>query len=154
VDDLMLGEFFRAYSQYGLAGLLARIIPCRASVSLYGFDPFGAVYPCWDVMGNPKERIGSYSGDGIVLTKRAAEWRARSLANMPACIGCKYVFFHRGGCAAHPLPFGGTPCSARCVGYEDVFMSVTRTFCLEGKFEKEFCAASELGEPMVSPALC
>ncbi len=147
----------RTYPRRGLAGLLTQIIFCNASVSNYGFDPSGAVYPCWDVIGDPKEQIGSYSADGIALNERAEAWWGRSLAKIPQCLDCKYIFFHRGGCAAAPLNFGGTPSSALCGPYENDFIRIVSRFCLAGKFEEEMEKASvegEMEQPEAASALC
>jgi len=155
--DYKIEAFLRAYSEHGLAGLLTNIVVCNASVFSYQFDPLGAVYPCWNVIGDPKEQIGAYSVDGISLNERATEWWERSLAKIPKCLDCKHIFFHRGGCPEAPLHFGGTPCSALCGSYEDDFIRMIRNYCLAGKFEKEVekdSVEGEMEQPEAASALC
>jgi uncharacterized protein len=73
-------------------------------MAMYLFDPFGDIYPCWEVIGHPEHRIGRY-GPGVVEldAKAVHQWHHRSVVLIPACRSCPYLFFCGGGCEAFAL---------------------------------------------------
>jgi len=74
---------------------------CGSNLSMYLFDPFGDIYPCWEVIGHPKHRIGTYGPGFLELDPRSmGQWHARSVVEILACRSCAYLFFCGGGCEA------------------------------------------------------
>lgn len=122
------------YLAKGLAGLANTIEYCTAnSGGMHIFDPFGDVYACWNVVGVPAERIGSYRGRSIERTQRGEEWAGRRPSHIPECSSCKYVMFHFGGCAALPVTAGKGLHSPACSGFADSFIALGSKFFATGK---------------------
>jgi uncharacterized protein len=136
------------YIKHGVEALLLDVVGCSASTSLYVFDPLGAIYPCYDVSGNLREQIGSYSAEGIVLNERSHAWWSRSLSDIPECVDCKYVLFDRGGCPAAATELGCSPASNFCGSYENDFLLITRELCRRGRIEEMFAATQDQTTPV------
>lgn len=74
---------------------------CGSNMAMYLFDPFGDIYPCWEVIGHREHRIGTYGPGFLQLDAGAVEhWHDRSVVQIPACRSCPYLFFCGGGCGA------------------------------------------------------
>lgn len=74
---------------------------CGSNMAMYLFDPFGDVYPCWEVIGHPELRIGHYGTGFLELDADALrEWHHRSVVEIQSCRSCPYLFFCGGGCEA------------------------------------------------------
>ena len=74
---------------------------CGSNMAMYLFDPFGDIYPCWEVIGHPHHRIGIY-GPGLLEFDMGAlnQWHHRSVVQISDCQSCPYLFFCGGGCEA------------------------------------------------------
>ena len=73
---------------------------CSACCGLYIFLPDGTISSCWDSLGEKCSYIGCYSEEGLFLYINKTNYRFnRSVANIPACLDCKYCFVCAGGCA-------------------------------------------------------
>jgi len=67
---------------------------CGSNTGMYLFDPFGDLYPCWDVVGRREFKIGSFFPDGLQLDPEAQQpWLGRTVAEIPECRRCKYALF-------------------------------------------------------------
>ncbi len=88
---------------------------CGSNMAMYLFDPFGDIYPCWEVIGHPEHRIGQY-GPGLleVDSKAVHRWHHRSVVRIPACRSCPYLFFCGGGCEALALRSTGDSNQPSC----------------------------------------
>jgi len=74
---------------------------CGSNMAMFLFDPFGDIYPCWEVIGQPEHRIGTYGPGRLDLDETAVDgWHRRSVVEIPACRSCAYLFFCGGGCEA------------------------------------------------------
>ena len=74
---------------------------CGSNMAMYLFDPFGDIYPCWEVVGHPEHRIGLYGPGFLELDPLALhKWHHRSVVKIRACRPCPYLFFCGGGCEA------------------------------------------------------
>ncbi len=74
---------------------------CGSNMAMYLFDPFGDIYPCWEIIGRPEHRIGRYGPGLLTLDPEALRrWHHRSVVQIPACRSCPYLFFCGGGCEA------------------------------------------------------
>lgn len=148
--NLLITRKLNTYIKYGVEALLLDVVGCTANTSLYIFDPAGAVYPCFNVCGNPREQIGTYSAEGLVLNERAHVWWSRSLSDIPECVDCKYVLFDRGGCPDAANEFNHSPASNFCGSYENDFLLITRELCRRGRIEEMFASTQN----QVTPAQC
>jgi len=75
---------------------------CSASCGMYIFLPDGTISCCWDSLGEEYSCIGNYSEKGLFVNKdKAAHRFNRSVANMPACLDCKYCLVCAGGCSQY-----------------------------------------------------
>jgi len=74
---------------------------CGSNMAMYLFDPFGDIYPCWEVIGHPEHRIGVYGPGFLELDPKALhQWHHRSVVQIQTCRSCPYLFFCGGGCEA------------------------------------------------------
>jgi len=74
---------------------------CGSNMAMYLFDPFGDIYPCWEVIGHPEHRIGLYGPGLLELDPQAIQkWHHRSVVRIRTCRSCPYLFFCGGGCEA------------------------------------------------------
>lgn len=122
-----------SYVQGGLTKLGPGTEYCSATAGMHLFDPLGDVFACWEVVGRPSERIGTYSSEGIAYNQRCVDWRQRSPADIPECTNCKYVMFHFGGCAA--MVADKDLLSPACNGFQDEFTLVSRDFFATEKYK-------------------
>ena len=95
---------------------------CGSNMSMLVFDPFGDIYPCWEVIGHPLHRVGTYGPGRHRLDARAAEaWHARSVVEIPACGSCAYLFFCGGGCEAFAFQRTGRLDAPHCFRFPEHF---------------------------------
>lgn len=77
---------------------------CGAQVNGFVFDPFGKIYPCWEIVGKTNYQIGDYNKENIVWNNSVlAKWREHDILSLTSCRHCKYALLCGGGCAAHNL---------------------------------------------------
>ncbi len=95
---------------------------CGANMAMYLFDPFGDIYPCWEVIGHPEHRIGVY-GPGLLALRPEAQdrWHDRSVVRIPACRTCPYLFFCGGGCEAFAFRTADDFNSPHCAHFPEHF---------------------------------
>jgi uncharacterized protein len=91
---------------------------CGSNMAMYLFDPFGDIYPCWEVIGHPAHRIGIY-GPGLLEFDRGAlnQWHHRSVVQISACQSCPYLFFCGGGCEAFAYKTTGSLDQPHCFDF-------------------------------------
>jgi uncharacterized protein len=87
-------------------------------MAMYLFDPFGDIYPCWEVIGHPAHRIGIY-GPGLLEFDTGAlkQWHHRSVVQISACQSCPYLFFCGGGCEAFAYKTTGSLDQPHCFDF-------------------------------------
>ncbi|OIO98751.1 MAG: hypothetical protein AUK03_00855 [Anaerolineae bacterium CG2_30_64_16] len=74
---------------------------CGSNAGMYLFDPFGDLYPCWDVVGRAEYKIGSFFPGGLRLDSDALDpWLTRTITQIPECRTCPYALFCGGGCTS------------------------------------------------------
>lgn len=97
---------------------------CGSNVSMVLFDPFGDIYPCWEVIGHPEHRIGRYGPGFLDLDPGSVErWHARSVVEIPACRSCAYLFFCGGGCEAFAYQATGRFDESHCFDFPRHFQT-------------------------------
>lgn len=107
---------------------------CGAQLNGYVLDPLGAIYPCWDMVGNKEFIIGNYLGTSIrwddnVLNK----WHNQNITTDPICRICKYSLFCGGGCVAHS--FNGD--RSHCAYFKEIFkLAATKAYDKSSNYSK------------------
>lgn len=130
---LQVGPGFGSYERYAKDTLLncvtanggfpfSRIANCAAETGLLMFDPLGDVYSCWEEIGNPVRRVGTYGPDGILFEHAIAkEWLTRFPGAIEDCSRCPYALIHSSGCAMHARAISGTMFAAACESFKEYF---------------------------------
>ena len=99
---------------------------CGSEGGMLVIDPFGKLYPCWDVVATEGTAVGFtdlQSGRFLMgLTK--AKWRTRTSDLLPACETCPYVFICRGGCASRAFASHGSYFREYCGEAKEIFAFV------------------------------
>lgn len=91
---------------------------CGSNMAMYLFDPFGDIYPCWEVIGHPEHRIGTYGPGSLELDAEAVrQWHLRSVVQIPSCQICPYLFFCGGGCEAFAYQATGSLKQPHCLEF-------------------------------------
>ncbi|MEN2774754.1 radical SAM protein [Acetivibrio clariflavus] len=87
-------------------------------------DPYGFLYPCWEVIGDEQHIIGKIEGGKFVYNDNFSYWSDRSVNKIEQCSTCAYGMFCGGGCPAHAKSIEGDIYKAHCEQYSDVFNEV------------------------------
>jgi uncharacterized protein len=91
---------------------------CGSNMAMYLFDPFGDIYPCWEVIGHPEHRIGIYGPGFVDLDPEAVgRWHHRSVVKIRTCQSCAYLFFCGGGCEAFAYRATGSLDQPHCFSF-------------------------------------
>lgn len=88
-------------------------ISCTAQSGGYVFDPFGNIYPCWEVVGKKDFVKGVYSKEGIVWNNNVLhKWQNTDISQKEPCKHCKYALLCGGGCPYYSMLKGqNTQCA-------------------------------------------
>lgn len=79
--------------------LLFMPITCVAQANGHILDPFGNIYPCWEVIDDKTNIKGHYSKNGIVWNDVVKKkWEATDIVDYTPCDHCKYALICGGGC--------------------------------------------------------
>ena len=77
---------------------------CGSQVNGFIFDPFGKIYPCWEMVGKEAFQIGDYNSEDIKWNNSVLKkWRDKNILTLNSCRYCKYALLCGGGCAARNL---------------------------------------------------
>jgi uncharacterized protein len=96
---------------------------CAANSGNYIFAPDGNIYTCWESVGLPNSRIGSYmTKQGLVFDKESVDkWYSRCTALIPECLDCAFCLVCGGGCAQFAEYNNGTLYKNYCDDFEQTF---------------------------------
>jgi uncharacterized protein len=99
---------------------------CGAACNIYVFDPFGYIYPCNNVVGQPEHAIGRF-WPTLEWNDQVRElWHQRSIENMPECLKCRYALFCGGGCLYRALVDNGELYQPHCDDFAKSFAEFVR----------------------------
>ena len=74
-------------------------IGCAAQTNGYVLDPFGKIYPCWEVVGKNEYVEGVYSKNSVEWNEDIVRrWRYTNIGQKEPCKHCKYALICGGGC--------------------------------------------------------
>lgn len=106
---------------------------CGANMGMYTVDPFGDIYPCWDVLNDKEEVIGSIdiSKGEFVFNNSHERWKERTVDKIEDCKKCKYMLFCGGGCAAQAKVISNDINRAFCDDFQFIFDEVAVDVCEE-----------------------
>lgn len=132
-DAIKLMEYIPFYSDLAKAflsvlesGQFALYKPffCGANSGLITIDPERNIYPCWEVIGEEKDKIGHISNGKIEFNENLNYWRERNVSTMEECIDCPYALFCGGNCASQARIHGGDIYSSNCENFKEIFHNV------------------------------
>jgi len=112
LPSLMQGNPFPLNSTY-----------CAANSGNYIFAPDGHIYACWESVGVPCSKVGSYmTHEGLIFDNKAVDkWFNRSTAKIPECLECPFCLVCGGGCAQYAEYNNGTLYKPYCDDFERTF---------------------------------
>lgn len=75
---------------------------CGAHTGMYTIDPYGDIYPCWDVLAQEDCRIGKVDNERgeFIFNDKHDMWKKRTVNKLEDCKNCRYMLFCGGGCSA------------------------------------------------------
>lgn len=98
---------------------------CGATTSMYVVDPFGDIYPCWEVVGQKEDCcIGNVNEENFQDREIYKYWRNRDINHIKECSGCVYAIFCGGGCPAHIRARKGDIYMSYCGEFKEIFNDV------------------------------
>lgn len=110
---------------------------CGAASGGLCIDPFGDLYPCWDVIGKESEKVGSLAQGQFQLNDRYDYWINRSVHHIETCVNCSHALFCGGGCPAHAQVTNDNAYTAYCDNFKEIFNEVVPNVYHEYKRFKE-----------------
>jgi uncharacterized protein len=98
---------------------------CNSMGTLFIFDLYGDIYPCFEKVGRKESVLGNVSSDkGTVFNDEVHDrWRGRIATSNDKCGRCSYTLFCGGGCASRAEDSNGTIYSSYCDGFPLFFQS-------------------------------
>jgi len=95
---------------------------CGSNIGMYMLDAHGDIYPCWEVIGHKKHKIGTFGRNAVSLdSSKADKWHNRSVVRIEECLDCPYLFFCGGGCEAFALQKTGALDRPNCSDFPVFF---------------------------------
>ncbi len=107
--------------------IIPRASFCGATSAMLVVDPFGDVYPCWEVVGQKEDCCIGNIMEGISKENKIYKyWRERDINHIEACSKCSYAIFCGGGCPAHVRSNKGDIYLPHCTEYKELFVKTVR----------------------------
>lgn len=106
---------------------------CGANTGMYTIDPFGDIYPCWDVLAEEESRIGTVDVQNgeFIFTGEHNTWKERTVDRISDCSKCKYMLFCGGGCSAQAKVMHNDMNKVYCDDFTNLFDEVAIDLCEE-----------------------
>lgn len=104
---------------------------CGANMGMYTIDPYGDIYPCWDVLRDKEHAIGKVDVEkkDFIFNDNLERWKGRTVDKIAECRKCKYMMFCGGGCTAQSKVLYNDINRAYCDDFVDVFNQVAIDNC-------------------------
>jgi len=104
---------------------------CGANTGMYTVDPYGDIYPCWDVLAQEECRIGKVDIEKgeFILNDTHKDWKERTVDRIDDCKKCKYMLFCGGGCSAQAIVMNNDMNKVFCDDFERIFDEVVVEVC-------------------------
>ncbi|NLL70628.1 MAG: radical SAM protein [Epulopiscium sp.] len=113
---------------------------CGANTGMYTIDPYGDIYPCWDVLAEEDCKIGTVDVEKgeFVLNSVNDHWKERTVDRLDECKKCRYMLFCGGGCSAQAKVMHSDMNKVFCDDFTKIFDEVVVEVC-EKAFAKSSC---------------
>lgn len=104
---------------------------CGANTGMYTIDPYGDIYPCWDVLSEKDAMIGRVDIENkeFVFNSLHDIWKERTVDKIDDCKNCKYMLFCGGGCAAQAKVMNSDMNKVFCDDFTQIFDEVVVDIC-------------------------
>ena len=104
---------------------------CGANMGMYTIDPFGDIYPCWDVLTEESEMIGHVDKNTgtFEFNSNHDRWKCRTVDIIADCKDCPYMLFCGGGCAAQAKVMHNDINKVFCDNFQPLFNQVAVEVC-------------------------
>lgn len=99
---------------------------CGANTGMYTIDPYGDIYPCWDVLSEEECKIGKVDvvhGE-FILNDNHDKWKCRTVDKLSDCHNCRYMLFCGGGCCAQAKVINSDINKVFCDDFTQIFDEV------------------------------
>lgn len=99
---------------------------CGAHAGMYTIDPYGDIYPCWDVLAQDDCKIGKVDleNNEFIFNNNHDKWKRRTVDKIDDCKECKYMLFCGGGCSAQAKVVSDDINKAFCDDFTNIFDEV------------------------------
>lgn len=99
---------------------------CGAHTGMYTIDPYGDIYPCWDVLAQDDCKIGKVDleKNEFIFNNNHDKWKKRTVDKIEDCKECKYKLFCGGGCSAQAKVVSNDINRAYCDDFTNIFDEV------------------------------
>lgn len=99
---------------------------CGAHTGMYTIDPYGDIYPCWDVLAQDDCKIGKVDleKNEFIFNDNHDKWKKRTVDKIEDCKECKYKLFCGGGCSAQAKVVSNDINRAYCDDFTNIFDEV------------------------------
>ena len=106
---------------------------CGANMGMYTIDPYGDIYPCWDVLAEDENVIGKVDiqRQEFVFNEKLENWKGRTVDKLKECRNCKYMLFCGGGCSAQAKVLYNDINRVFCDDFQQLFNQVAVDVCKE-----------------------
>jgi uncharacterized protein len=101
IEGIYIHNHFRSFFKTSFLHrkpLKIQPLACNTYLNTYVLDPFGKIYPCWDVVGETEHSIGTFYPEITENEQAISIWRNRENIIFEKCIRCPYVLYCGGGC--------------------------------------------------------
>ncbi len=104
---------------------------CGANTGMYTIDPYGDIYPCWDVLSEEECKIGTVDveQEKFIFNSTHDIWKERTVDKIEDCKSCKYMLFCGGGCAAQAKVMNSDINKVFCDDFIQIFDEVAVDIC-------------------------
>lgn len=110
-----------------------RSVTCASQTNGYVLDPLGHIYPCWEVIGNPKHLEGQYTKQGVTWNESVlSKWKDIDISKRKECSHCKYALLCGGGCPYHYLEGK----NINCIIFRKLFSAIAQKAYFSVKYKK------------------
>jgi uncharacterized protein len=124
IEGIYIHNHLRFFFQNSLIykePLIIQPLACNTYSNSYVLDPFGKIYPCWDVVDDAEHCIGTFYPE-ITENKQAISiWRNRESIIFEKCIQCPYVLHCGGGCMVKAKLKKGKLDDVYCDSFAEIF---------------------------------
>ena len=104
---------------------------CGANLGMYTIDPYGDIYPCWDVLAEEENTIGKVDIEKqeFIFNDNLENWKGRTVDKLEECNKCKYMLFCGGGCSAQAKVMHNDINRVFCDDFQQLFDQIAVDVC-------------------------